>query len=164
MYYGLSLKDNPKDYNFETNMQPFVPEKDSNGGNIIASGKSFFKKFISPTKTVEKTGDNYWISMQGMDRSIFFEVKPSPELMEAGLAPQIYREDKTAAEIKDRNNDQVLPLGKSPVNVGIWFDATKISDGDHMMGFRIFFENVNSPERLAVFKSLGEWIYEARRI
>ena len=106
----------------------------------------------------------YWVSMQGRDRSIFVEITPSPDLRKIGLAPTIYRDDKASSELKSRDNDKVLPLGKSPVNLGIWFDATKIPSGEHMMGFRMFFENVMAPERLAVFKGLNEWKYEVRRI
>lgn len=164
MYYGLALRDNPKDYVIETNMAGYTPESDSTGKKILESGKSLLNKIMGDQPANARSSENYWVSMQGTDRSIFFEITPSPELRTAGLSPQLYREEKAAAELKGRDNDVVLPLGKSPVNVGIWFDATKIGDGEHMMGFRIFFENVTAPERLAVFKSLNEWKYEVRRL
>lgn len=164
MYYGLALRDNPKDYMIETNMEPYEAKGDSPGSTIIESGKDLLGKLIGKTNRSEETKGLYWVSMQGRDRSIFVEITPSEELRKIGLAPTIYREDKTANELKSRNNDHVLPLGKSPVNLGIWFDATKIPSGEHMMGFRMFFENVMAPERLAVFKGLNEWKYEVRRI
>jgi hypothetical protein len=164
MYYGLALRDNPKDYNIETNMQTFVPPTANRGQKILESGKDLLGKIISKVSENDSPSASYWISMQGKDRSIFFEIAPSSELHESGLMPKIYREEKSSLELKSRDNNVIAPLGQSPVNLGIWFDATKLRDGEHMMGFRLFFENVMAPERLAVFKSLSEWKYEVRRI
>jgi hypothetical protein len=164
MYYGLALRDNPKDYQIETNMDTYVDGGASTGAKIIESGKDFLDKLIGKNTSPGETKGLYWVSMQGKDRSIFVEITPSPDLRKIGLAPTIYRDDKPASDFKSRDNDRVLPLGKSPVNLGIWFDATKIPSGEHMMGFRMFFENVMAPERLAVFKGLGDWKYEVRRI
>lgn len=164
MYYGLALRDNPKDYQIETNMEPYESSGDSTGSKILESGKDLLGKIMGKATKTEETKGLYWVSMQGRDRSIFVEITPSPDLRKIGLAPTIYRDDKASSELKSRDNDKVLPLGKSPVNLGIWFDATKIPSGEHMMGFRMFFENVMAPERLAVFKGLNEWKYEVRRI
>jgi hypothetical protein len=164
MYYGLALRDNPKDYQIETNMDTYVDGGASTGAKILESGKDFLDKLIGKNTSTGETKGLYWVSMQGKDRSIFVEITPSPDLRKIGLAPTIYRDDKPARDFKSRDNDRVLPLGKSPVNLGIWFDATKIPSGEHMMGFRMFFENVMAPERLAVFKGLGDWKYEVRRI
>lgn len=164
MYYGLALKDNPKDYQIDTNMSAYDGSNNSTSAKIIESGKDLFDKLIGKPGKSEETKGLYWVSMQGKDRSIFVEITPSPDLRKIGLAPTIYRDDKSSSELKSRDNDRVLPLGKSPVNLGIWFDATKIPSGEHMMGFRMFFENVMAPERLAVFKGLSDWKYEVRRI
>jgi hypothetical protein len=106
----------------------------------------------------------YWVSAQGQGRSMYMEITPSKDLQKDGVAPMLYRENKSSQEMKDRHNDDILPLGKSPVNLGIYFDVTKFAEGEHVMGFRLFFENIVAPERLAVFKSLGEWQYDARRM
>lgn len=164
MYYGLALRDNPRDYQIDTNMEPYVDASGSTGSKILESGKGLLDKLIGKSPKTEDTKGIYWVSMQGKDRSIFVEISPSADLRKIGLAPTIYREEKAAADLKTRDNDRVLALGKSPVNLGIWFDATKIPSGEHMMGFRMFFENVMAPERLAVFKGLNEWKYEVRRI
>ncbi len=164
MYYGLAMRDNPRDYTIETNMQAFIPSSDNTGQKILNSGKDLFSRFMGKVNDKEPAPSSYWVSLQGKDRSIFFEIAPSPELHASGLAPKLYREDRSGDELKARDNNLVAPLGKSPVNVGVWFDATKISNGDHVMGFRLFFENVMAPERLAVFKSLSDWKYEVRRI
>jgi hypothetical protein len=164
MYYGLALRSNPKDYSIETNMDAYVAPHDNPGRKIIESGKTIFDKIIGKAHQQDAPPSAYWVSLQGQDRSIFFEITPSPELHTAGLAPKLYREEKNGDEMKSRDNNIVAPLGKSPVNLGVWFDATKISDGDHMMSFRLFFENVLAPERLALFKGLNDWKYEVRRI
>ncbi len=92
------------------------------------------------------------------------EITPSEDLQKNGVAPSIYREDVSSADMKNRSNAEALPLGKSPVNLGVAFDATKFNEGEHIMGFRLFFENVIAPERLAVFRGLREWNYNIRRI
>jgi hypothetical protein len=163
-YYGLALRDNPKDYVIETNMAPFSLANQGTGGKLLESGKDLLGKLMGKQQQSSDTRGLYWVSMQGKDRSIFFEITPSPELQKTGMAPELYREDKSAEELKGRSNDKVAHVGESPVNLGIWFDATKIGDGEQSMGFRLFFENVMAPERLAVFKSLSQWKYEVRRI
>jgi hypothetical protein len=164
MYYGLALRDNPNDYNIDTNMAAYTPSGSTTSGKILESGKDILGKIMGKPTKPENSDGLYWVSMQGKDRSIFFEITPSPELQKTGLAPELYREEKNGDELKQRNNDLISPMGVSPVNLGIWFDATKIGDGEHSMGFRLFFENVMAPERLAVFKGLSQWKYEVRRI
>lgn len=163
-YYGLALRDNPKDYTIETNMDPFSPPGTSTSGKLLEGGKDLLGKLMGKTQPTSDTKGLYWVSMQGKERSIFFEITPSPELQKTGMAPELYREEKNGDELKARSNDKVAHMGESPVNLGIWFDATKIGDGEQIMGFRLFFENVMAPERLAVFKSLAQWKYEVRRI
>jgi hypothetical protein len=92
------------------------------------------------------------------------EITPSEALQRDGVAPTIYRENIASSEMKNRSNSEILPLGKSPVNLAIAFDATKFNEGEHVMGFRLFFENVIAPERLSVFKGLKDWNYNVRRI
>jgi hypothetical protein len=160
MYYGLALRDNPKDYNIETNMSAYEP----NASALLQNGRNFFDRVLGKKQDTKATDGLYWISAQGQGRSIYMEITPSKDLQKDGVAPMWYHEEKTSKEMKDRSNDDVAPLGKSPVNLGVYFDVTKFSEGEHVMGFRLFFENVVAPERLAVFKGLGEWNYDARRV
>lgn len=161
MYYGLSLRDNPKEYTVETNMEMFSA---STSDNLISSGRHFFNRIVGKKTDAKASQGLYWISAQGKGRSLYMEITPSIDLQKNGVAPQWYQEQKSSAEMQGRNNDEVLPLGKSPVNLGVVFDATKFSEGEHIMGFRLFFENVVAPERLAVFKGLTEWQYSTRRL
>jgi hypothetical protein len=160
MYYGLALRENPKDYAIESNMDVYRPTSSS----LLDSGKDLLNKFVGKKQSEQAAEGLYWISAQGHGRSIYLEITPSEDLRKHGVAPTFYREDQSSQDMKDRSNDAVLPLGKSPVNLGVAFDATKFSEGEHIMGFRLFFENVAAPERLAVFKGLGDWQYSARRV
>lgn len=160
MYYGLAFRDNPRDYAIDTNMSIYDPS----ASPLLQNGRNFFNRVMRKSVDQKSSEGLYWISAQGQGRSMYMEITPSKELQKDGVAPALYREDKSAAEMKDRNNDDVLPLGKSPVNLGVYFDVTKFAEGEHIMGFRLFFENVVAPERLAVFKGLGEWQYDARRV
>jgi hypothetical protein len=163
-YYGLALRENPKEYNIETNMGAFSPSGSTASGKLLEGGKDLLGKLMGKQQQAGDGKGLYWVSMQGKERSIFFEITPSPELQKTGMAPELYREEISGDELKSRNNDKVAQMGSSPVNLGIWFDATKIGDGEQIMGFRLFFENVMAPERLAVFKTLSQWKYEVRRI
>lgn len=160
MYYGLAFRDNPKDYSIDTNMSFFDPSSSS----LLRNSKSFLDKVMGKARDQKSSEGLYWVSAQGQGRSMYMEITPSKDLQKDGVAPMLYRENKSSQEMKDRHNDDILPLGKSPVNLGIYFDVTKFAEGEHVMGFRLFFENIVAPERLAVFKSLGEWQYDARRL
>lgn len=165
MYYGLAFRDNPRDYSVETNMNAYAPSSGNTGAKLLEGSKDILGKLMGKSNTSSNDVKGlYWVSLQGKDRSIFFEITPSPELQKTGLSPELYREEKSGDELKSRNNDLVSPLSVSPVNLGIWFDATKMPAGEQIMGFRLFFENVMAPERLAVFKGLHQWKYEVRRI
>lgn len=164
IYYGLSLHDNPNEYAIESNMAPILAYSATPGSDILKSGKDFLGNLLGTKKEATPSTGLYWISLQGKNRTIYFEVTPSPELQLTGLSPSFYRENQSGAEISNRNNNDPAPFGKSPVNIGIWFDGTKIGDGEHAIGFRLFFENVLAPERLDVFKGLNDWLYEVRRI
>ncbi|MCX6118349.1 MAG: hypothetical protein NT027_12460 [Proteobacteria bacterium] len=161
MYYGLSLRENPQSFAVETNMDPAPIDTSS---QLLNSGRSFLNKFMGKTQDKKASQGLYWLSAQGKGKSIYLEITPSSALQQEGVAPTIYKEDVSAADMKNRSNDDVSPLGKSPVNLGVAFDITRFAEGEHVMGFRLFFENVVAPERLSVFKSLGDWRYSARRV
>lgn len=162
MYYGLALRDNPNLYNIETNM---VRHEIVASNALLASGRSFYNRLVGGDKPDSQASQGlYWISAQGGGKSIYMEITPGADLQKEGVAPTLYREDVSALDMKGRDNNTVLPLGRSPVNLGIVFDATNFSEGEHTMGFRLFFENVVAPERLAVFKGLKDWHYSVSRL
>ena len=150
MYYGMSFVENPQKYDIQTNM----PEYQLGNSKIF----DFFK-----SKKINSPSNDYWISARGPDRMMYLEFTPSKSLQEAGVAPTLYRENMSSKEILSRNNKIPNALGKSPVNLGVYFDITKFTEGNHVMGFRLFFENVNDQNRLDVFKSLNQWNYTTTR-
>jgi hypothetical protein len=48
--------------------------------------------------------------------------------------------------------------------MALYFDMTKFTEGEHIMAFRLFFENVNEQSRLTAFKNLGNWMIDAVRV
>jgi hypothetical protein len=147
-YYGMALKENPAIFQIDTNMPAYAP-----------SGFFDFKLFQGQIKP------KYWITARGLDRMLYMEIVPSPMMLKAGAVPMFYKEDISGDPMaQSRNNADANPLGKSPVNLALYFDMTKFSEGEHIMAFRLFFENVNDQSRLEAFKSLGEWQVNASRV
>lgn len=148
MYYGMALVDNPNNYQIETNMPLYQAKV-----NIL----DLFKG--------DRQGEPlYWVSAKGKDRMMYLEFTPSADLQKSGVIPSLYQEDKPGSEIMTRSNKDAEELGRSPVNLGIYFDATRFKEGEHRMGFRLFFENNQDQRRLEVFKKLNDWIYEVKRL
>ena len=139
-YYGMAMRDNPKDFRIDTNMPSY-----KTGGLL---------KFLQGSPTVEPL---YWVTASGADRMLYMEITPSKEMRAAGAIPMMYREDVAGPQIKDRNRDAPMPLGESNVNMALYFDMTRFSEGEHIMAFRLFFENTNDDKRLTAFKTLGDW-------
>ncbi len=146
-YYGMALKDNPSAYKIDSNM----PTYKKSGILDLFTGSN-------------KAEPLYWITASGNDRMLYMEISPSKEMRSAGAVPMVYKEDKPGADIKDRSKEQPSPLGGSPVNMALYFDMTKFSEGEHIMAFRLFFENVNEEKRLTAFKQLSLWDIAATRL
>lgn len=146
-YYGMAMRENPADFRIETNMPPYK--------------KSGLLSFLGGKPTVEPL---YWIMATGKDRMLYMEISPSKEMRAEGAIPMLYREDKPGPAIKDRNKDAPKELGESNVNMALYFDMTKFSDGEHSMAFRLFFENINDEKRLETFKTLANWQFDVKRI
>lgn len=146
-YYGMAMRENPKDFKFDTNM-PFYK-------------KAGLLDMFSGSPKVEPL---YWIAASGSDRMLYMEISPSKEMRAAGAIPMLYREDVGGPTIKDRNKEKPSELGSSPVNMALYFDMTKFSEGEHIMAFRLFFENNNDERRLTAFKNLGNWDVVATRV
>lgn len=139
-YYGFSLVQNPGDINVQTNM---VQYKETGFLDFLKSGTK-----INPL---------YWISASAKDRMMYVEINPSAQMQKDGIAPMFYLEKKAAAEIKSRGGENPKPLGKSPVNMGLFFDLTKFTEGEHFMAFRLFFENTYDQKIIESFKTLSQW-------
>lgn len=146
-YYGMAMKENPRDFHIDTNMPPYK--------------KSGLLDFLSGKPTVESL---YWITASGPDRMLYMEISPSQEMRNAGALPMLYKEDVPGSAIKSRNLDRPAELGESNVNMALYFDMTRFSEGEHVMAFRLFFENSNEEKKLAAFKGLGNWDITASRI
>ena len=147
-YYGLALKDNPREYKIETNMKPWQES------GLLTFLKSSFERMLPL----------YWLSAVGKDRMLYMELTPSQQMAKLGAAPTFYREDKSADEIKSRGNTAPRPLGKSPVNLGMHFDLTKFSEGDHLLSFRMYVENQLDEQRLESYKFMNRWVIYAQRV
>ena len=149
-YYGFAVTKNPKDYKIETNIPKY--SKPSTG---------LFDFF----KGAPKVEDNYWLSIAGKDRMMYFEITPSREMLAKGNIPLLYREDAAGTDLlKTRDNDKAAALGKSPVNMALHFDLTKFQEGEHRIAFRLFFDNVYDEKELALYKTLNQWRYTIDRI
>jgi hypothetical protein len=147
-YYGLALKDNPRDYKIDTNMPSWQPS------GLLDFLKTPFTRMLPA----------YWLSAIGADRMLYMELVPSRQMDKLGAAPTFYREDKTGQEIRSRDNAKPNPLGKSPVNLGINFDLTKFAEGDHLVSFRMYVDNVKDERRIESYKLMNRWGIHARRI
>lgn len=146
-YYGMALKENPNLFTIESNMPPYQE-------------KGIFDLF----KTGGKVEKLYWITASGLDRMLYMEISPSKQMHALGAVPQFYREDVASEKIANRNKDVPGGLGHSPVNMALYFDMTKFMEGEHIMSFRLFFENILEPRRLAAFKNLSNWLIDATRV
>ena len=146
-YYGFALKDNPGDYKIDSNMPAYK--------------KSGIMDLFTGSKKAEPL---YWITASGKDRMLYMEINPSKEMRAAGGVPMVYQENVTGDSVRERNKDAPSELGSSPVNMALYFDMTKFTEGEHIMAFRLFFENSNDEKRLAAFKNLGSWDVSATRL
>lgn len=146
-YYGLALKENPKDFQITSNIPTYK--------------KSGIFDFLKANPNSEEL---YWVAASGLDRMIYMEIKPSKKMREAGAIPMFYKEDTSGSNIKARNADSPAPLGESPVNLALYFDMTKFKEGEHMMSFRLFFENRDDPKTLETFKNLSNWNVDIQRL
>jgi len=148
-YYGFALRENPKNYKVQTNM-PYVTAANSLSGS--------FGNRARPKK-------NYYASITGKNQMFHLDIGQSYALQRSGNIPMIYKEDKDGPTLlKLRSNDRKSPLGKSPVNLGIYFDLSKFAKGEHKISFQMFFENRYSKRDLLGFQNLSKWIISTNKI
>ena len=146
-YYGFSLIESPKTYKIESNFPKFVPY--TTGSKVLNS----FKSDTTPERY-------YWLSMSKPDRLMYMELIVSEKMRSNKNFPSVYSEDIPGTElIKQRTNDKVEVLGKSPVNLALNVDLYKFAQGMHLMSFKLFFNNNYSDQLLEEFKDLKHWYF-----
>jgi len=145
-YYGFALNGNPKDYNIDTNIPAYAP-----------AGLLDFLK-------TKRTEAKYWFTASTADRMMYVEIEPSEDMRKLGAVPQLYLENQPGSVLAQRPSDSAKPLGESPVNMGLYFDMTRFTKGEHSLAFRLFFENRFDAAQLESFRNLSLWNIALTRI
>lgn len=148
-YYGFALQDNPSQFEFATNMQ-----------SVTESSTSW----LSFLKRSQSSSDLYWASLVGKDRMMYVELQLSKAMLEAKNIPRYYLSSQSASDLPPNPKHEIRPLGQSPVNLALYFDLTKFKEGEHQLGFQLFFENKRDDVILEEFRQLKRWIYKVKRI
>jgi hypothetical protein len=146
-YYGFALTEGPDAYDVTTNMTSYKP-----------TGMLDF------LRTKPKIEPLYWVAAHNKDRAMYVEIAPSASMQKDGILPMIYLENVSGKGLAPRINDKPLPLGKSPVNMALYFDLSQFGPGEHFMAFRLFFENYYDPVMLDSFRALANWQLKLARI
>ncbi len=141
-YYGIALVDEPSSYKIDTNMMNF-------------EAKPSMFNFSGP-----RLAPLYWLSLVRPDHTIYMEIQPSVNLQKRGVQPYFYSNNKKAADFQSISNNDMLPLGKSPVNIGVSFDLTKFPEGENFMSIKMYFENQGTAEQLEKFRHLSDWYFQ----
>ncbi len=137
-YYGFSLIDNPLGFDIDTNLGKYDLKKKS----------SDKQNAMSPF---------YWIAAATKDEFFYLRLIPSQQMRRVGYIPDFYLEDKSSREMEGRKDKSAKPLGKSAVNLAMYFDLTKFDEGEHLMTFQLYFENRQSPSLMNSIKNLHLW-------
>jgi hypothetical protein len=146
-YYGFNFVENPKKLNLKTNMPPFKK-----------------KTILDLFSGEQKVKPSYQVTAESNDYMIYMQITPSQQMRRSGNAPMLYQEDKNSTELTQRVNKKPLPLGSAPVNMAMYFDISKFSEGEHIVSFNLFFENLQNKQRLEEFKRLSYWSFDTKRI
>jgi len=146
-YYGMALRENPETYKVETNMPRHK--------------KSGILDFLTTRPEPQET---YWITAASADRILYMEINPSDEMRKRKSVPLFYQENVPGSAVLTRSNDKPGELGSSPVNLALYFDMTKFSEGEHNMSLKLFFENLNDSQHLTTFRTLKDWTIKSRRV
>lgn len=149
-YYGFAINENPKNYKIETNIPPY--KSPTNVNSLL----NFLKK-DEPVQSL------YWLAMSGPDRMMYFEVEPSTDMLSKRNVPSLYQEPISGKDALKRPRDKAAPLGEGPVNMGLYFDLTRFTEGEHRIAFRLFFDNRYDEKEMAMYKSLNQWQIELSR-
>ncbi|MBP9708732.1 MAG: hypothetical protein KBD78_13925 [Oligoflexales bacterium] len=146
-YYGFNFKNKPSHMGITSNMPKYDP-------GIFSGILSRLQK--SPT---------YWLTGMNKTEMIYMEVKPSEKLLASGSIPYYFEQEITGTEAQEQyKKSKKRDLGSGPINMAMYFDLTKFTEGDHMMAFQLFFENQSNSEMLEQFKKLDLWASKVNRV
>ncbi|MFW7381037.1 MAG: hypothetical protein ACOH5I_19635 [Oligoflexus sp.] len=148
-YYGFALESNPNQYQLETNMQRVFHEE--------SSWFEFLKN--RPAKP-----RHYWASVLGKDQMFYLSLRVSDHMVAEDNLPRYYLDSLPAARLTDRDQNAILPLGESPVNLALHFDLTRFREGEHEISFQMFFENRRDEQLLESYRRLPQWQQVLRRL
>lgn len=140
--YGFATTFDTSKIDIETNMD-LVKEK-----SILSLFKS--KKKILPYYSLVAKHPEFLMLM---------DITPSWKMINKGNRPLLYKENGDPAVISKRPWNKPLPLGKAPVNLGVFFDLSDLSEGEHRMSFKLYFENENNGDNIKQYSNLDRWYY-----
>ncbi len=148
-YYGFALQDNPSTLDFQTNM---------------SSMEQASSTWLNLLKRERQMPEIYWASLVGADRMMYVELQPSAAMIQARNIPRYYLRSEAAANLPANPHHEIRDLKESPVNLALYFDLTKFKEGEHQLGFQLFFENKRDDMVLEEFKALKRWTHSVKRI
>ena len=146
-YYGFALKENPG----LLKMNSTLPEYSQ-------------KRSINPFAAKPIVKESYSVTASSPDWFMQMEIQPSKKMIAKGFGPSLYVENLASQDMNSRPLNKALELGKSPVNLAVNFDLSEFDEGEHRVGFKLFFENNVTPEILDSFSTLRNWEYSAKRL
>lgn len=144
-YYGFATNFDTSAITFSTNMERFP----------ASEGFSLFKE-------KKKSLNRYTFKAEHPDFLMLMEISPSWRMINNGNRPLLYSEPGDPTSISSRPWNKPLELGKAPVNLGVYFDLSNLSEGEHRMKFNLFFENVNSEENRTRYRNISRWYYTSQ--
>ena len=139
-YYGFAMPYDVKLLNRKSNMQPYS----------------------SKTKIFQKNPAVHSLYQLHVDNASFHlntTIEPSHKMIQRGNVLEHYLEGGNPTEIMKRPWNKPLPLGKAPVNLGVYFDLSNFAQGVHQIGFQLFVGNDSSPEAQRSLRSIRDWSY-----
>ncbi len=151
-YYGFNTFKSTDTLNLTSNM----PDYQTPG---------ILTNLFSHEKNADTNPSRYWVIGNTDKELIYMSLVPSQSLLRQKVTPHLYKEKKGASETQARfNKGKDLALGQGPVNLALFFDLTKFSEGEHQMAFQLLFENYSSDQLLSAFKKVGKWQYSVEKI
>lgn len=141
-YYGFATTFDIGSIGLETNLNKYAK-----------------KNILDLFKGTPKVLTNYSLLASHPDFIMLMNISPSWKMKNSGNLPLYYKEIGDPAKISSRKWDTPLPLGEAPVNLGVYFDLNKFAEGEHRVGFNLYFENKNNKELIKSYSNLDKWYY-----